>query len=77
MKPIVAATPDQARENLRALAAKHKFALAPFSRMIGRPPDYLSRFVRGVAGDPPSPDKQEILAKFFRVDPCLFGNREK
>ena len=76
MKPIAGATPDQVRENLRALAAKHKFALAPLSRMIGRPSDYLSRFVRGEAGDRLKPREQEMLAQFFRVDPRLFGERE-
>jgi len=76
MKPTAAATPDQVRENLRALAAKHQFALAPLSRMIGRRPDYLGRFVRGVVGDQLKPREQEMLARFFRVDPRLFGDRE-
>ena len=76
MKPIVAATPDQVRENLRALAAKHRFALAPLSRMIGRPSDYLGRFVRGVARDRLTPGEQKMLAEFFRVDPRLFSTSE-
>jgi hypothetical protein len=76
MKPIVAATPDQVRENLRALAAKHNFPLAPLSRMVGRPSDYLAKFVRGGGGEQLKPSEQEMLAKFFRVDPRLFGERE-
>ena len=73
MKPIVAATPDQVRENLRALAARHNFPLAPLSRMVGRPSDYLAKFVRGGGSERLKPSEQEILAKFFRVDRRLFG----
>lgn len=76
MKPIVAATPDQVREHLRVLAAKHKFALAPLSRMIGRRSDYLAAFVRGRGAEQLTPSEQEMLAEFFRVDPRLFGERE-
>jgi hypothetical protein len=77
MKPIVAATPDQVRENLRALAAKHNFPLAPLSRMVGRPSDYLAKFVRGRWSERLKPSEQEMLAKFFRVDPRLFGDRDE
>jgi hypothetical protein len=77
MKPIVAATPGQARENLRALAAKHGFPLAPLSRMVGRPSDYLAKFVRGGGSERLKPSEQEMLVKFFRVDPRLFGDRDE
>ena len=77
MKPIVAATPGQARENLGALAAKHGFPLAPLSRMVGRPSDYLAKFVRGGGSERLKPSEQEMLAKFFRVDPRLFGDRDE
>lgn len=76
MKPIVAATPNEVRANLRALAAENRLLLAPLSRMVGRSSDYLARFVRGAAGDCLKPSEQELLAKFFRVDARLFGERE-
>ncbi|MET3828414.1 hypothetical protein ABIC16_004169 [Sphingomonas sp. PvP055] len=76
MKPIVAATPDQVRETLRSLAKENRVPLAPLSRMVGRSSDYLSRFVRGAGRYGLKADEQEFLAKFFRVDPRLFGKRE-
>jgi hypothetical protein len=44
--------------------------------MVGRSSDYLSRFVRGAGRYGLKADEQEFLAKFFRVDPRLFGKRE-
>ncbi|MET3826594.1 hypothetical protein ABIC16_002287 [Sphingomonas sp. PvP055] len=76
MKPVVAATPDQVRETLRSLAKETRVPLAPLSRMVGRPSDYLSRFVRGERGNGLKANEQDFLAEFFRVDPRLFGARE-
>lgn len=77
MKTSVAATPDQVRETLRSLAKENRVPLAPLSRMVGRPSDYLSRFVRGERGDGLKANEQDLLAKFFRVDPRLFGARQE
>lgn len=77
MKPIPVATPDEVRETLRSLARKNRVPLAPLSRMIGRPSEYLSQFVRGERRDGLKANEQHLLAEFFRVDPRLFGKEEE
>lgn len=76
MKPIVAATPDQVRDTLRSLAVENRVTLAALSRMLCRPPGYLSRFARGAGQSRLPVAEQQLLARYFRVDPRLFGERE-
>lgn len=74
MKHVVAATPDEVRETLRTLAQKTGVPLAPLSRMVGRRSGYLSEFVRGVGPRRLTESERHFLARFFRVDPSLFGD---
>ena len=77
MKPIVAATPDQVRESLRSLAAERGIKLSELSRLLCRDGGYLTGFVWGRGSDRLRLIEGQLLAQFFRVDPCPFGEREK
>lgn len=76
VKPTVAATPEQVRETLRSLATEYRVTLAALSRMLRQPPGYLSRFSRGGGPERLRATEGKLLAKYFRVSPRLFGERE-
>jgi len=76
LRPIFAATPDQVRETLRSLAVEHRVTLAALSRMLRRPPAYLSRFTRGAGPMRLPVGEQQLLTQYFQFDSRLFGERE-
>nr|WP_277923143.1 peptidase S24 [Sphingomonas sp. CARO-RG-8B-R24-01] len=61
---------------MRSLAVEHRVTLTALSRMLRRPPGYLSRFARGAGPARLPVDEQQLLARYFRVDPRMFGERE-
>jgi hypothetical protein len=69
---VRSANADQARANLARLVSERGEAYAGLSRLLGRKPDYLSRYVRKGT---PQLDAEEVLclARYFRVAPQLFG----
>ena len=77
MKPIVAATPDEVRGTLRWLAAGRGIKLNELARLLCRDRGYLTGFVWGRGSDRLRLIEGQLLAQFFRVDPCPFGEREK
>lgn len=70
------ATHHEARATLQRLAKAQRISLAALSRMIGRPPAYLARFVR--EGDPLVLEDADIafLAAFFGISPRDLGGQE-
>jgi hypothetical protein len=76
MKPIAVATPDQVRETLRPLAAERGIKLSELSRLLCRDGGYLTGFVWGRGPERLRSVEGQMLARFFRVHPSRFGERQ-
>jgi transcriptional regulator with XRE-family HTH domain len=65
---------DEVRKRLQARGFEGRAPLVALSRMLGKPPGYLSTFVRGDGADYLTNADRQKLARFFRVDPSEFGD---
>ena len=65
---------DEVRKRLQARGFEGRAPLVALSRMLGKPPGYLSTFVRGDGADYLTKADRQKLARFFRVDPSEFGD---
>ena len=61
------------RENVPALAAKHRITLSDLSRLIGERPRYLHRFVRDGVPTELGDEARDILSRFFGVPEAELG----
>lgn len=64
------------RQALRVAAAERRVTLGALSRMLGRPPGYLARFVREGVPIALTRSEHSILADFFGVDERGMGIRD-
>lgn len=60
------------RETIAAMVHQHGETYAGLSRFIGKPDDYLSRYVRGRAGEL-SRDDANLLGRYLGIDPRRLG----
>jgi len=77
MEHRVAFALPPARGVLAALIKRHGEDCSSLSRLIGRRPDYLGRYIRTGSPRRLRDEERETLARYFRVDEAALDDRPK
>jgi repressor LexA len=81
MGPPVGMTPfptsAQVRTKLAQLAEADEISLSNLSKLMGRYPAYLNRFVKLGRPESLAPADREWLARWFNIDPFELGDKSR